>query len=154
MARFATTVTSGAEADIAYRFLADFSNIVDWDPGVLEASRVAGKPAEPGAVYRVLVPFGPRRIWLDYHVLSAKAPAVDSPGSISLRAENRDFVSLDLITVQPTATGCEVTYDAELTLAGVRRVFDPFLRLAFQVIGRRAESGLKDILADPTRLNV
>ena len=49
MARFATTVTSGAEADIAYRFLADFSNIVDWDPGVLEASRVAGKPAEPAA---------------------------------------------------------------------------------------------------------
>ncbi len=152
MARFATTVTSTSDAATVYSYLADFSNIVDWDPGVLDASLVSGESAQADAVYRVLVPFGPRRIWLDYHVLSAKPPTEKSAGSISLRAENRDFVSLDLITVRPAASGSEVTYDAELQLAGVRRLFDPLLRLAFQVIGRRAESGLVAAMANPARI--
>ena len=42
-----------------------------------------------------------------------------------------DFRSYDVITVTPVGTGCEVTYDADLALQGLRRIADPLLRLAF-----------------------
>jgi hypothetical protein len=60
-----------------------------------------------------------------------------------LEANTADFRSYDVITVTPTANGCEVVYDADLALKGLRRPFDPLLRLAFTVIGARAKAGLE-----------
>ena len=59
-----------------------------------------------------------------------------------LEAHTSDFRSYDVITVAPTPSGCLVSYDADLALKGVRRPFDPVLRLAFKVVGDRARNGL------------
>lgn len=142
MAHYRTTVQSGASAQDVYTYLADFATIAQWDPGVAQARLVAGEPGQPGAMYRVRTSNFGLSLPLDYEVLSAAAPTPASAGRIVLQAETRDFRSYDVIEVEPTPQGCAVTYDADLALKGVRRPFDPFLRLAFQVIGRRAEAGL------------
>ena len=51
--------------------------------------------------------------------------------------------SIDTITFEKTARGTSLTYDANLTLKGIRYVGDFALHLAFQWIGRRALEGLR-----------
>lgn len=142
MARYCTTVSTPASAQQVYDYLADFSSIALWDPGVSDAELISGTPAKEGAVYRVTTSNLGIALPLDYEILEAIPPADDFAGRIVVEAQTRDFRSYDVITVTPTAHGCDVTYDADLALKGIRRPFDPFLRLAFKVIGDRARNGL------------
>lgn len=143
MAHYRTTVSSPASAEDVYEYLADFATIADWDPGVSRAHLVEGSAATAGAVYRVVTSNLGVSLPLDYVILEAVPPADGYAGRVVLEAHTKDFRSYDVITVEPTATGCDVTYDADLALKGVRRPFDPFLRLAFGVIGGRARDGLR-----------
>ncbi len=149
MARFSTTVTSSADPQAVFDYLADFSTVAEWDPGVSAAQPIDGVSGVAGARYLVTAEFVGRKIPLEYHCLMAERPD-DSGGSgrIELRAENADFVSFDVITVRPIGTGCEVRYDADLALRGIRRVGDLGLRVLFEVIGRRASGGLQRALAE------
>ena len=89
MANYRTTVTSPASAETAYRYLADFASIIDWDPSVSEAALVSGEPGELGARYRVVVSIPLRTIPLEYEIVEASPPtSANSPA-----AKNRDFQS-------------------------------------------------------------
>ena len=142
MARYTARVRSPQSADVVFSYLKDFTSIAEWDPGVAEAKLVAGEPGEVGARYRVDTVLLGRVIALEYRIV-VEVTAPDGTRRVDLRAENSDFISYDVITVRPLSTGCEVTYDADLALKGFRRPFDPALWLLFQVIGRRAEHGLR-----------
>ena len=138
MARFVTTVESGATPEQAFDLIADFSNIMSWDPGIGSTKRLDDGPIDAGSRFRVESVFGPRRIPLEYEVLEWIAP-----NFAVLQAQSRDFTSYDIISVTKTPRGSAVTYDADLRLHGFRRIFDLPLLAAFQVIGRRAESGMR-----------
>lgn len=142
MARYTATVTSPSAAGAVFAYLADFASIAEWDPGVRSAELVTGAPAEEGARYRVVVSNLGVALPLEYEVLESRPPQGSDAGRVVLQAQTRDFRSYDVITVRPTRTGCEVEYDADLALNGPRRLFDPLLRIAFAVIGQRAEAGL------------
>jgi carbon monoxide dehydrogenase subunit G len=148
MARFDTTVIATADPQVIFDFLADFSTVAQWDPGVSAARLVDGVAGATGARYLVTAEFLGRRIPLEYHCLLAERPT-DSGGSgrIELRAENADFVSFDVITIRPVGAGTEVRYDADLALRGIRRIGDLGLRVVFEVIGRRASRGLGKALS-------
>ena len=148
MARYCATVAGDRPADAVYGYLEDFATIAEWDPGVASAVLVDGEAGEVGARYRVDTVFLGRVTSLEY-VIVLEVSAPDGGRRVDLRAENSDFISYDVITVRPLGSGCEVTYDADLALKGLRRPFDPFLRLLFQVIGRRAERGLAQVVNSP-----
>ena len=79
MARYIARVQSRANAKAVYEYLADFTTIAEWDPGISSAELVSGEPATTGAIYRVVASFGPRKIPLDYRVLFAAAPQPKRP---------------------------------------------------------------------------
>lgn len=143
MAHYRTTISSTAPVAAAFERLADFASVAAWDPGVVEADLVSGEPGRQGARYAVVAQFGIRRIPLDYDIVECIEPAGGQPGRVVLVADGGTFTSHDTITVAPGPDGAEVTYDAVLTLRGVARVADIPLHLAFQIIGRRAEAGLR-----------
>ena len=149
MAHFTTTVTSPAATDEAYRYLADFASVAQWDPTVVEASLISGEPGELNARYRVAIGWSVLQMTLEYQIVEADPPkAPDRPARVALRAENRDVESYDVITFIPRADGgTDITYDAGLSGKGVRRVFDLGFGLAMQVIGRRARGGLAAAVA-------
>ena len=142
MARYRTTVHSPAPAADVFAYLADFASVALWDPGVRSADLISGTPGATGARYHVVAAFLGRSVPLDYEILEAVPPSGRYAGRVELEAHTRDFRSHDVITVLPAGTGCSVTYDADLALKGVRRPFDPLLRVAFAVIGERARRGL------------
>jgi hypothetical protein len=51
------------------------------------------------------------------------------------------------VTLDSTATGTRLTYDADLALKGPLRIADPVLALAFNRVGDRALAGLRRALA-------
>lgn len=148
MARYCATVDSSQPADAVFRYLKDFATIAEWDPGVAEARLVAGAPGEVGARYLVNTVLFGRTTPLEYEIV-VTAAAPDGTRRVDLRAENSDLISYDVITVRPQGDGCQVTYDADLALKGLRRPFDPALRVVFAVIGRRAERGLAQAVNSP-----
>ncbi len=138
MAHYSTTVDVAAPAETVFDFLADFSTVVEWDPGVTAAERVTDGPVARGSRFRVTVKIGPRTLPLTYEIT-----AFDRPKRVVLEAAHTIFRSHDTITVAPTATGCRVTYDALLTLNGPLRVLDPVLAKGFDGVGDRAAAGLQ-----------
>jgi hypothetical protein len=71
----------------------------------------------------------------------------ERPKRLVLRAENLSTVSVDTITIEPADSGCEMVYDAQLTLKGLMRILDPLFGLAFKRLGNNAAAGLRRELA-------
>ena len=149
MARYSTSLLfTAAPPLVVLDHLADFVSVADWDPGITGASLVAGEPGRVGSRYHVTATFGPRHIPLEYLITERVDPGDDGPGRVVLVADGGSFTSHDTITVTAVEGGSQVQYEAILTLRGAGRVLDWPLGLSFQVIGRRAENGLRAELAE------
>jgi hypothetical protein len=85
---------------------------------------------------------GGRPMTLRYHVTE-----FDSPRNLLLKARNTFFTSIDRITITPTATGCDVTYDAILTANWIISPMNLFLSATFNKAGESATKGLRKVLA-------
>ena len=142
MARYRASVdTSRAPADV-FEYLSDFSNALEWDPGVVEAARAGDGPVGEGSEFTLVAVFLGRRNTLTYRVVE-----YDPPSAVTFRGENSSVISLDRITFEPLGPGTRVTYDAELSLKGPMRLADPLLGLAFKRVGDQALGGLREKLA-------
>jgi carbon monoxide dehydrogenase subunit G len=142
MARYRTTVAADAPPERVFAWLADFANTVAWDPGVAEARRLDRGALAEGSRFHVVADFFGRRVPIDYEIVR-----LDAPARVELVGQGDGFRSIDVIEVAPAGRGARVTYDAKLELAGWRRLADPLLHLAFQIVGARAAAGLRRALA-------
>jgi carbon monoxide dehydrogenase subunit G len=141
MARYVVTVRTPRTPEAAFAYMADLRNFAEWDPGVKRVTQVAGSGGGPGASFDVVVKSGRGDMTLRY--VTTK---YDEPRSILVEARSRMLTSIDRVTVAGSATGCQVTYDAELTLNGLLRWADFVLKPLFKRIGDRAATGLTTAL--------
>lgn len=137
MARYVTKVRTARSAADVFAFMADLRNLVEWDPGVRQATMVEGEAGTETAVVDVAV----SGTTLRYHTTS-----FDPPTSVVVRAESGSLLSIDRIDIEDEGQTRVVTYDADLQLKGPLKVLDPALRLAFRRIGDRAAAGLRRVL--------
>ncbi len=134
MSKYSTQQPFAGPPEVAFEYLAHFTSVAEWDPGVSEATRLDDGPLAVGSRFRVVVKTGP----LVYVVRELE------PGRrIRLVAESGTVRSDDVITVAPTTDGALVTYEADLTLRGWAVVLSPFLGLVFRRIGDTAAAGLR-----------
>lgn len=141
MADYTTTVDTPLDPADAFAYLADFSNVAEWDPGVREASRAEAGPVAEGSRFDVTMSIFGRASTLTYRVMRYTEPEL-----VELQASNALLESHDVITVEPWGSGSRVTYHARVLLRGPLAVLDPLLRLAFKPVGDRAAAGLRDAL--------
>lgn len=137
MARYRISVRSPWTQEQAFAYLSDLRNLERWDPGVAESRLVVGVAPGVGTAYDVTA----SSTELRYETI-----AFDAPSTTTARAENRYVVSLDEIGVEADGDGSIATYDAELTLKGPLRLFDPLLRRFLRRIGGDAAQGLERTL--------
>lgn len=143
MPRYVVTVPSSWSPDRAYSYMADMTNYVEWDRGILRVTQTKGSGGGEGAVYEVTTRgFGGRDMLLTYETTEH-----DGSTNVLLVGKNFMFTSVDRITVAPTATGCDVTYDAKLTFNGVLAPLNLPLGLVFNKVGDAAAKGLRKKLA-------
>lgn len=142
MARYAATVTTEAPTERVFEYLADFSTSQEWDPGVVEASRLTGGPVGVGSRFHVVARFAGRNVELEYEITAHE------PGArVVLEAENFAVRSVDEIRVREHEGATAVTYDAQLRPKGVFRLFDPIFQLVFDRVGDEAAAGLRSELS-------
>lgn len=143
MPRYVVTVPSSWSPDRAYSYMADMTNYVEWDRGIMRVTQTKGSGGGEGAVYEVTTRgFGGRDMLLTYETTEH-----DGSTNVLLVGKNFMFTSVDRITVAPTATGCDVTYDAKLTFNGLLAPLNLPLGLVFNKVGDAAARGLRRKLA-------
>ncbi len=142
MARYTTTVQTDAPVDATFQYLADFSNVREWDPGVTEASRIDDGPLRVGSRFLVHAVAGSRVFPLRYEISELSAP-----DRVVLTAENSSIRSIDTMSFTSSGSGTSVTYDARLETRGLAKLVEPIMRVAFRRIGDRARDGLQRSLA-------
>jgi hypothetical protein len=148
MAHYVATVESPWERERAFAYLAAFSNISDWDPGVARAKSLSEDPLVKGARFEVISSFLGREVPLVYETI-----AIETPRRVLLRAETGSMVSLDEMTfILRPGGGTLVTYDARLTLKGPARVLSPLMGIALRRLGDAARDGLRERIDSPAPL--
>ncbi len=124
-----------------FAYLSDFTTTQEWDPGVVEATRLTDGEIGDGTQFRLVTSFLRRKTALTYTVVE-----YDAPNAVTFRGENATVVSLDRITVEAYEGGTRLTYTADLSLKGPFRYATPLLGPAFASIGDRAFEGLYSTL--------
>ncbi len=143
MAFYSVTISSPLSQTEAWSRLSDVCRFVEWDPGVVAARKVEDSGSGVDASYILTVKgFRPNTTMdLQYDVVHFA-----SPERFIMVADTGTIRSEDEIVVSATSTGCDVTYNAELTLQGRSAIFQPLMSLVFKRIGDRAAKGLAELL--------
>ncbi len=125
--------------DEAFAFVADFTNVVDWDPGITESSKVGDAPVGVGTEFAVVSKFAGRSLPLTYVVEEWVAPHRAVLATSTSRFDGRDTISFRAVD-----GGTEIDYVAEFTFKGVMRLVAPFMKRTFDQIGKKAMDGVVD----------
>lgn len=143
MARYVTTANTNWDIETAFDYLAEFSNVADWDPGVSKGRSVSPEPLEVGARFDVEASFLGRPLPLTYETIE-----IERPRTVTVRAESGTFSSVDTLSFEADpAGGTLVTYDADLRLKSALKLLDPLLGVAFNRLADQARDGLRERLA-------
>ena len=143
MARYVTTAKTDWDPETAFDYLAEFSNVADWDPGVSRGRSVSADPLEVGAQFEVEASFLGRSVPLTYETVEIERPRI-----VTVRAESGTFSSVDTLSFEADpAGGTLVTYDADLRLKSALKLLDPLLGIAFNRLADQARDGLRERLA-------
>ena len=123
--------------------MADLHNFAKWDKGAVKVVQVEGSGAGHGTIFDVTVKgFGKSTSTFRYTTTE-----YDEFSNILVRGVNTFFTSVDRVTINKTATGCEVIYDATLTANWIIAGMNLILGNVFNKIGDTATSGLRKVLA-------
>lgn len=145
MARYVASVETRWEREEAFAYLAEFSNVSEWDPGIPRARSLSEDPLTVGARFEVVSELLGRETEMSYETIE-----IEPPRRVLLRAETPTLVSLDELTFDPRpGGGTIVTYDADLTMKGAFKLLELPMRLLFRRIGDKARNGLRERLAEP-----
>lgn len=143
MARYITTIHSTKTPAEAFAYMADLRNFTEWDKNIISVTQVEGDGGGPGAVFDIAVRgVGGRPMVLRYRTVEHNEPT-----NILVKARNTLFTSVDRVTVVATETGCDVTYDAELTANWIIAPMNLLLGAVFNKVGNAATKGLRKVLA-------
>lgn len=125
--------------DEALAYLADFTHLPEWDPGIARVRRLDDGPLTVGARFEVVARFLGREVPMTYELVQ-----LDPEGRRAELAGRGDGVrAVDRITLTPKGAVAEVHWQADFVLLGAGRLFEPFSRPLFQRLARKAMDGLR-----------
>jgi carbon monoxide dehydrogenase subunit G len=137
------TVETDLHVEAAFDYVADFENIVEWDPGVTAVRKTTeGLPAV-GTEYDLDLSYGGSPITMTYRITEW-----DPPRRVILEGDGDRTFAVDRISFLPLESGSSVEYQADIRMKGIYRVAEPFLGKLFRKIGDGAVAGLDQRLRE------
>jgi hypothetical protein len=143
MARYVATIPSSKTPAEAFAYMADLRNFAEWDRGIIRVEQIKGSGAGLGTIFDITV----KGMGGKDSVLRYETTEYDEPTNVLVKGRNWMFTSIDRVTVVPTATGCDVTYDAILTANWIIAPMNILLGRVFNKVGDSATRGLRKVLA-------
>lgn len=129
-----------------YAYVADFKNLPRWDPTVKRVEQITPGPIGSGTRYVVVLTFLGSESTMDYVTKEHRPPVRAVLTGVAANA-----VATDTITVEPTATGSRLTWEAEITLGWPARILDPILKLLYSRDVAKAMANLERELSAPAQ---
>lgn len=123
--------------------MADLRNFAQWDRNIIKVEQINGDGPGLNTVFDITV----RGVGGKPSVLRYTTLEFDEFSNILVKGRNKIFTSIDRVVVVPTATGCDVTYDAILTANWIVSPMNLFLGPIFNKVGNSATRGLRKVLA-------
>lgn len=134
-------LTVATPPDEAFRYVADFANLPEWDPSIASANKLGEAPVGEGTAFEVVATFRGRAVPMEYRIT-----VHDPPRRVVLAGEGATVAAVDDIRFAPEAGGTRITYQANLTLRGAARWAGPLLRPAFRRLAAKSMQGLETAL--------
>ncbi len=124
-----------------FRYTANFGNIEQWDPGVIESEKFTPGPVGVGTRFRVLVKSGISPTPMDYEI-----KRYEPPNRVVLEGRGGRIHAIDDIRFSKTGSGTMVDYTADISLSGVAGLIEPLIGGVLEGVGRKALAGLQEAL--------
>ena len=127
-----SVVVKGNIEDV-YDFMADFSNAVKWDPGVLKSECIKDK------TFALTTIFNGKKSEMTYNIVSYKRPYL-----VTLKGDGPNVRAIDTIKFSKIDNNyTKIEYEADLTLKGFRRPFIVFIGKSLKKLGEDAIEGIR-----------
>ena len=88
-----------------FDYLADMTNIVDWDPSVMSARAIPAAAPAPGSRFFLRMAFGPRPVSMTYRL-----DAMSRPHHLVFAGRGDGFTIVDDIEISPKGAGTRIRY--------------------------------------------
>lgn len=124
-------------------YLEDFSNAEEWDPGTERCTRNDSGPVTVGSTWHNVSKIAGVSTELTYTLEKR------TDDTIVIVGRNDTATSTDTITVVPSGTGSEVTYEAVIEMSGAAKLAAPAVKAVFEKIGNDV---VKDMTAALNKL--
>lgn len=125
----------------AFRFVADFTSVAEWDPQVVSAQRMTDGEIGIGTKFALRFRIGPKIVPLVYEIRKFVAPS-----ELVLVGSGAGFRGTDRIVFESAGTGTRVSYTADLEFAGSDSLLKPLMTRLMKPIGKNAVAGLQKCL--------
>ena len=136
MAKYHAEITVNASPEAAFAYLADLTNLSQWDSSVRKATLIEGSGPGVGSRYDVTVGFYGKALDATYEVTE-----FDEPGRLSFSMDGKASGGTDIV-VEQRGEDTVIVYDSTIHMSGMARLLDRGLQLAYNGIGENVEKGI------------
>jgi carbon monoxide dehydrogenase subunit G len=137
--QYRKTIDVPCAAAEAFAYVSDFAHVAEWDPAVVESRALGdGSRIDVGSRFELIGLFRGNRQRFEYIVTE-----LEEGRRISLLGDGEKARSRDEISVADVDGTTQITYEADISLKGVRRAAEPFLGRMFRRMGDDALEGLR-----------
>ncbi len=136
MVNVSRTFVVDKPVDVVVAYLADFGNAEQWDPGTQSSTRQDSGPVQVGSSWANVSKILGRETDLTYRLERLEA------NRVTLVGRNDTATSTDDITVRPSGSGSEITYESTVDLHGLAKLGTPVMKLEMERLGRATERQL------------
>jgi hypothetical protein len=137
------TVETDLHIQAAFDYVADFANVVEWDPGVVSARKVTDGDPAVGTEYDLDIQYGRSPLSMTYRITEWVPPR-----RVVLEGVGSRSSAIDEISFQPSSRGTLIEYRADIRLKGFYRFAEPFLGKLFRRVGDGARTGMESRLRE------
>lgn len=134
------TFTVQPAPQVVIDYLKDFGNAEEWDPGTESCTREDAGPIRVGSSWHNTSKILGVTAELTYRLDEL------TDDKVVLVGRNDRSTSTDTITVVPSGSGSEITYQAELEMHGMAKLATPLMKLEFEKLANQTRDQMTEVL--------
>lgn len=128
--------------DEVFTYVADFTNLAQWDPGISSSRRIGDDPVGVGTKYEVVSSFAASEVPMQYEITE-----FEPNRRVVLIGTGKPLDAVDTIEFEARDGGTWVDYTADFTFKGWIRFVAPLMSPLMDRVGKKAVDGMVETLS-------
>ncbi len=128
----------------SFLFLSDFSNLLDWDPGIAGVTKITEGILRVGTEFEVTASFMGNTLPMIYTLQE-----IELNKKVVYKGIGSNLEVIDTIEFEENVYGTRIFYKAEFEFKGILSSFEIFFQYALTFTAREAFNGMRKALSKP-----